>query len=152
MRHLQTLLHSEVGELADEVRRLFADLDRTTPAGPGGTAGGYTPSLDVLETDQTIVLLLDVPGVPPTALRVLLKADVVLIAGDKTPPANDAASRDASSYHLVEREFGRFARAIRVTRAFDGGRAHATVRGGELRIVLPKITDRRGKEIQVEIA
>jgi HSP20 family protein len=91
---------------------------------------------------------MDLPGVPEDAVRVIVKRGTVLIVGEKTPtfcPAGDA------TFHLVERGFGRFARAVRLPTAVDASRATATLRHGELRIVLPRIEDRRGREIQVPI-
>ena len=41
--------------------------------------------------------------------------------------------------HVAERAFGRFGRAIRISGAVDVGRARATLRHGELRVVLPRI-------------
>jgi HSP20 family molecular chaperone IbpA len=80
---------------------------------------------------------------------VLLKAGTVLVAGEKlsAPPAGIGAG----DFHLVERGFGRFARAVRVTAAFDGSRATAHVTEGELRIVLPRIHERRGQPRQVSL-
>ena len=49
------------------------------------------------------------------------------------------------TFHLVEREFGRFARAVRLTGAFDVQRARASLAAGELTIVLPRLADRRGQ-------
>jgi len=51
----------------------------------------------------------------------------------------------------VEREFGRFARAVRVNGAFDVHAAEAAIRNGELTIVLPKRPDRRGLTHRIEI-
>ena len=55
-----------------------------------------------------------------------------------------AGPHAAGDYHLVERGSGRFARAVRVSAAFDGSRAVVSLVRGELRVVLPKIYDRRG--------
>jgi HSP20 family molecular chaperone IbpA len=52
----------------------------------------------------------------------------------------------------VERDFGRFARAVRVHVAIDAAGASATLRDGELRVRLPKIEDRRGKGIMVPVS
>jgi HSP20 family molecular chaperone IbpA len=71
---------------------------------------------------------------------VLLKGDVVVVAGEKVP----VGPHEAGDYHLVERGSGRFARAVRVSAAFDGSRAVVSLVRGELRVVLPKIHDRRG--------
>ena len=136
----------EVRDLADDVRRAFEDLERH--AGVQGVSGECAPSVDVYETPAAIEVVMDLPGVPEDAIRVIVKRGTVLIVGEKTPtfcPAGDA------TFHLVERGFGRFARAVRLPAAVDASRATATLRHGELRIVLPRIEDRRGREIQVPI-
>jgi HSP20 family protein len=91
---------------------------------------------------------LDLPGVPANGVRVLIKGNVVLVAGEKWA---DAPASGAGGYHLVERGSGRFARAVRVTGAFDGSKVRATLSGGELRITLPKLSDRRGRAIEVPV-
>ena len=55
------------------------------------------------------------------------------------------------TYHLVERDFGRFARVVRVDGAFDIDRASATLRAGELTVVLPKRIERRGQAHRVPV-
>jgi HSP20 family molecular chaperone IbpA len=52
----------------------------------------------------------------------------------------------------VEREFGRFARAVRLTGAFDIPGARASVADGELSIVLPKLIDRRDQSHRIAVA
>jgi HSP20 family molecular chaperone IbpA len=63
------------------------------------------------------------------------------VAGEKAPPASGLDHE----FHLVEREFGRFARVVRVSGAFDLTAATATLNHGELAIVLPKRQERRGE-------
>ena len=111
-------------------------------------SGECLPLLDVFETERTIEIVLDVPGVIPDGLRILIKSGVVLIAGEKDRPDR---SHGPASFHLVERDFGRFARAVRVHVAIDAAKARARLRDGELRILLPKIEERRGREILVPI-
>jgi HSP20 family protein len=131
----------ELGDLTDDVRRLFEELERTGAHGRSSVAGQCSPALDVLETDETIELVMDLPGVPGSAVRVLLKGGVVIVAGEKVPLSPEASG----DYHLVERGSGRFARAVRITSAFDGARAAASLVKGELRVVLPRIHDRRAR-------
>jgi HSP20 family protein len=134
------LISQELGDLSDDVRRLFQELERFGGHSSSVLAGQCTPPLDVLETDEAVEIVMDVPGVSPDAVRVLLKGDVVIVAGEKVPTGPHAAG----DYHLVERGSGRFARAVRVSAPVDGSRAVATLVHGELRILLPKIHDRRG--------
>jgi HSP20 family protein len=144
------LLSSEVRDLTDEVGRLFDDLERNAGIARRMPAGHCTPVLDVQETAEALEVVVDLPGVSPECVRVMFKNAVLVVAGEKPSPYS--SERGNTSFHLVERGFGRFARAVRIDGAIDGGRARAVLRGGELRITVPKLDDRRGKEILVPIA
>ena len=138
---------AESRELADDIQELFADLAATLKHEHRAFSGECHPSVDVRETDDAVAIVVDVAGVPPEAMRVLFRAGVVLVAGEKAPPT----TTEEQVYHLVEREFGRFARAVRVTGAFDVTAATAVVAHGALTIVLPKLTDRRGQSHRIRI-
>lgn len=149
MRPISRLLVStDVGDLSPEVRRLFEDLAKRRPDRRHMVSGECLPLLDVFETERTIDVVLDVPGVVPDSIRILIKAGVVLVAGEKERPE---PTRGPASFHLVERDFGRFARAVRVHTAIDASKVHARLKDGELRILLPKVPERRGREIIVPI-
>jgi HSP20 family protein len=131
----------ETRELASDLQELFADLDATLPLEQRVYSGECHPALDVVETPSGVEIVVDVAGVPGDALRVLFRADTLLVAGEKAPAAPTADP----TFHLVEREFGRFARAVRLTGAFDLQHARASLNAGELTIVLPRLADRRGQ-------
>ena len=139
------VLPSEVGDFADEVRLVFLELGRSF--GLESLNGECTPALDMYETDHTVEIAVDLPGVDTTAVRVLIKGGSVLIVGEK--PARRAHGE--STFHLVERGFGRFARSVRLTSACHGAKARAVLLDGELRISLPKIADTRGRVIRVPV-
>ena len=139
----------EPADLSEDVRRLLDDLARRRPDRQQLVAGECMPVVDVFETDRSIEIVLDLPGVSADAVRVLFKSGVLLIVGEKERP--DLSRRGPSSFHLVERDFGRFARAVRITAAIDGAQARARMVNGELRIVLPRIVERRGAGVLVPI-
>jgi HSP20 family protein len=143
------LISTDVGDLGQEVRRLFDDLSRRQPDRRDVVSGECMPLLDVFETDRTIEIVLDVPGIPAEGLRILIKAGVVLVVGEKERA--EPAFRSPASFHLVERDFGRFARAIRIQAAIDASRARARLKDGELRVIVTKLQERRGREIVVPI-
>ena len=130
----------ETRGLADDIRALFDDLAATLKHEQRAYSGECHPALDVIESDAGVEIVVDVSGVPREALRVIFREGVVIIAGEKAP----APVAPQHTFHLVEREFGRFARAVRVTGAFDLGRARAELRDGELVVTLPKMDERRG--------
>jgi HSP20 family protein len=130
----------EARELADDLRDLFADLDATLPSEQRVYSGECHRPLDVVETQAAVEVIVDVAGVPAEALRIRYRTGTLLVAGEKAPTAVPVGP----SFHLAEREFGRFARAVRLTGAFDLSRARASLASGELTIVLPRIAERRG--------
>ena len=139
------LLPPEVGDFGDEIRRIFRELGRAF--GAESLAGECSPAIDVFETDETVEVAMDLPGVAASAVRIIVKVDTMLIAGEKTARRGQAES----SFHLVERGFGRFARTVRLGRPCDASRAQATLVAGELRISIPKIAERRGRPIAIAV-
>ena len=138
-------LFTELGDLAADDRRVFLELGRA--AGVDSPASECVPPLDVFETDETVEVRADLPGVDSQGVRVVAKGNGVLIAGEK----RRVRGRGDSSFHLVERGFGRFARAVRLTVPCDATRANAVLVDGELRISLPKVPDRRGLPIPIRV-
>jgi HSP20 family protein len=130
-------MHHEV-ELRD-----FFDGEPST-----GAAGECTPPMDVVETTDEVEILLDLPGVAQADIRILFSQGTLVVAGRKLP---GGCSHREATFHLAERSFGRFVRAVRLTGAYDAGRASATLAAGQLRVVLPRIEERRGRDIRIQI-
>src|SRR5262245_57609341 len=118
----------EATEFAEEIRQLFAELGRASTE----VLGECSTALDVYETDDAVEVVVDLPGVEAAAIRVIAKGGSLLVAGQKTP----RRGAGDSSFHLVERGFGRFARMVHLTAPCDTARARALLRNGELRITL----------------
>lgn len=133
-------------DLADDARRLLTELDREVP-GVASLNAECRPPLDVLETSTALEIVVDVPGVRPDSIRIAVRRDTLLVVGAKMGPAADTRVR----YHLAERSYGRFARAVRISAAVDAHRARASASGGELRIVLPHVEDRRGAMVMIPV-
>jgi len=132
--------------MGEELRHLFDMLDGEARA--AGGPGECTPPLDVSESPTSIDIVMDLPGVPMDAVQVVFARGTALIAGNKRP--GTCGHMDAA-FHMAERTFGRFARAVPLGGAVDAGRARATMRAGELRVSFPRIADRRGRQIRIPI-
>jgi HSP20 family protein len=130
----------------EELRLLFDRLMRTEPR---EHAAECPVALDVVETAAGLEVIVDLVGVQADAVQVLIARDTLLIAGVKRPTA--CQHHDEATFHVAERVFGRFARAVRLAGAFDIARGDATFRAGELRVRLPRIEDRRGREHRIPI-
>jgi HSP20 family protein len=139
-------LNKDAADLADDARRLLQELDRDVPGAAALTAE-CRPPVDVLETASAVEVVVDVPGVPPESLRVVIRRNTLLIVGAKVAVSPGGSAR----FHLAERSYGQFARAIRLAGALDASRARAVSSAGELRVVLPRLQDRRGRVFMVQV-
>lgn len=138
--------YEAAADLAEDARRLLVEIDREVPGAAAVTAD-CRPPLDVLETADAIEIVVDVPGVPPESLRIAVRRSTLLVVGAKLATPVDPNVR----FHLAERSYGRFARAVRLAGAFDAARARAVVKAGLLRIVLPRLDDRRGRVMRIAV-
>ena len=139
-------IYLERREMGEELRRLFDVLDGKSQA--AGATGETNPPLDVIETPQGIDVVMDLPGVSADDVQVVFARGALLIAGAKLLPA--CHHKDAA-FHMAERTFGRFARVVRLNGAVDAGKARANLSKGELRVHLPRIEERRGREIRIAV-
>jgi HSP20 family protein len=133
-------------DLAEDARQLLSEIAREVP-GAAAVSADCRPPLDVLETADALEVLVDVPGVAPDSLRIAVRRSTLLIVGAKLAGPADPQIR----FHLAERSYGRFARAVRLTGAFDAARARAIVKAGLLRVILPRLEDRRGRVLHIAV-
>jgi HSP20 family protein len=133
-------------DMDDDLRRLFDQITGTDARPP---AAECSVPLDVVETSEGIEVVLDLVGVAPDAVQIVIARDTLVITGVKHAAA--CAHHGEATFHVAERVFGRFARAVRLAGAFDIARGDATLRAGELRVRLPRIEERRGREHRIPV-
>jgi HSP20 family protein len=110
--------------------------------------GDTVPPMDVLDTESGVEIIMDLPGIEEAAVSVTYRDGTVIVSGTKRPTR---CQHGRAAFHLAERGFGRFARAVKVAGAIDTSRATATLEAGELRIVLPRLEERRGHDIRIRV-
>jgi HSP20 family protein len=105
----------------------------------------FSPLVDVVETNDALEVLAELPGVSLEGLQVKLEDDVLTIYGRVTPD-------DLAEARPLYREFetGDFFRAFRLTGDFDRDRIEAILRNGVLRVVLTKSMHARPRQIDVK--
>lgn len=135
--------------MGDELRRLSAGIEMASF--PGAAAGECSPPIDVVETATAVEVILDVPGVAADDVQVIFARNTLVVAGRKRAGNCLHGQHGEAAFHLAERTFGRFARAVQLNGAFDAGKADAELAAGELRITLPRLEERRGREIRIPI-
>ncbi len=108
----------------------------------GETRGNYPP-LDLFECGNSLVLIVELPGVSPDDIIVKIYENVLTIEGVKKDMAPEGGR-----YICVEREFSRFRRSVSLPVRVDPEKGVARMKNGILRITLP-IQEERVHKIKI---
>ena len=109
-------------------------------------AGEWTPSLDLSETKDALVVKAEIPGIEPKEIEVSLQDQVLTIKGEKRQEKEEKDEH----YFRMERSYGGFVRSIRLPVPVDGSKVSATFKNGLLTVKLPKTPAAKGTTIPVK--
>lgn len=132
-------IEAEINRIAAEVffqKREFFGLDES-----------WVPCVDIAEKENEIIVEMEVPGVLPKDIHILLHSNRLEISGtkkEKLPPGR-------KRYLRLEREYGNFRRFIFLPSIVIPGKARATLENGILTVVLKKLKRKKEKEVVVRI-
>jgi HSP20 family protein len=119
-------------------------LDRMI--GRSYSRNAWVPSLDVRETEDNFVVMVDLPGLDPGDVEVTLEDGVLTVRGERQFERNTSEEQ----FHRLERSYGSFARSIRLPRVADIERVDASFDKGVLAIQVPKREEAKPRTIDVK--
>jgi len=108
----------------------------------------WNPSLNLAETEDSLVAELEVPGINPEDINVSVTGEMLTVTGDKKQEAN----REGKNYHVAERVYGKFSRSVRLPTTVNPDRVQARYKDGILWISMGKTATVKSKRIEVETA
>jgi HSP20 family protein len=105
----------------------------------------FLPPADIYETKDNIVVLTEMPGVPPGGVDITLERRVLTIRGR-------SAASDHPGYQRVYNEYadGDYERVFTLSENIDRDRIEATLKDGVLHLVLPKAEAARARKIELK--
>ena len=132
-----------------EFERMRKEMDRLWDSfferGPrAGEVGEWYPSLDVAETKNDVIVKAEVPGMDPKDIDISLSDSILTIKGEKK-------QEKEGDYHLTERCFGAFTRAIQLPAEVQSDKIEASYKNGILKVTLPKTEEAKKKEIKIKV-
>ena len=107
----------------------------------------WSPSVDIYETENELVLKVDLPDVDLKDIDVSLENQTLTIAGERKFEQKDSGK----GFHRIERSYGRFVRSFAVPNSFDTGNIGADYKNGVLTVTLPKTEAAKPRQIKVEV-
>ena len=103
-----------------------------------------TPPADIYERADSLVVLLDMPGVDEKSVDIQVERNLLTVSATAEP---EIVAEHQLNY--AEYMWGRYARQFTLSDEVDCGRIEATVRDGVLRVVLPKAESAKPRRIAV---
>ncbi|MGH0034067.1 MAG: Hsp20/alpha crystallin family protein [Myxococcota bacterium] len=132
----------------DELRReMDALLGRFGAAQPSGRRGVFPP-VNLYENDEAFVLTAELPGVSPSEIELSLEGNTLTLRGERQIDRGG----DGTNAHRLERQGGRFRRAVELPVAVDPEKVEAVHRNGVLMLRLPKPEQAQPRTIPVQTA
>jgi HSP20 family protein len=136
--------------MRNEMDRMFERFEQGWPRWPAlfRRHGEFTlPELDVRENTNSFVVEAELPGVDEKDVSVTLANGMLTIKGEKKHEKEEKSE----NYHLTERSFGSFERAIRLPETIDDAKVEAKFDKGVLRITAAKKPEAVKAERRIEI-
>jgi len=136
-------------EFRSEVNRLFDSFLRE-PFGSLSDSisswGRWAPALDISESDTTVIVRAEIPGVDPKDLDITVTGDRLTIAGEKKETVE---KKDRDVFHCESR-YGSFSRTVPLPATVDQQAVNAEYTHGVLTVTLKKTPAAAAKKIMVK--
>jgi len=135
--HEMTILRKKLGQMKREIDLLVKDIMSTAPVAGGAAMSTFGSDIyvDILQTDKTVIVKADLPGMDKDKIDVTLDNDKFLkISGAR----NVIKSEKSPGVVRQERFFGNFSKIIELPCEVTPLGINAVYKDGVLEITIPK--------------
>jgi HSP20 family protein len=124
----------------DSINRLLSD--------DGAKTRPWAPAVDIVETENELILKADVPGVDLKDIDIQLENGTLTVKGERKLEKEEKNK----GFHRMERSYGSFVRIFTVPDTVDAEHVKAAYEAGVLTITLPKKEVAKPKAIKVQVS
>ena len=128
--------------------RLFQDSINRLLSEDGVKTRPWAPAVDILETENELILKANVPGVDMKDVDIQLENGTLTVKGERKFEKEEKNK----GFHRMERSYGSFVRIFTVPDAVDAEHVKAAYEAGVLTITLPKKEIAKPKAIKVQVS
>jgi HSP20 family molecular chaperone IbpA len=105
----------------------------------------FIPRSDIYETDDNVVVTVDIPGVSQDMINITLEKNVLTITGNSTH-----GNPDGFTLAFAEFEAGDYERSFRLNDQINQDAIEALYKDGVLKLTLPKAEIAKARKINVK--
>jgi len=107
----------------------------------------WTPAVDIVETENDLVLKADVPDVDMKDIDIQIENGTLSLKGER----KFEKAEQGKGYHRIERSYGSFARYFSLPESVDSEKVQADYKSGVLTVTLPKKEIAKPKTVKVQV-
>jgi HSP20 family protein len=122
----------------DAVTRMMSEPRASRP---------WSPAVDVVESENELILKADLPGVNQDEIDVQVERQTLTLRGER----KFEKEQNAEGYHRIERNYGSFVRSFTVPSTVDTEKVSAQYKSGVLTVRLPKKEAAKPRQVKVQI-
>lgn len=132
-------------DLQREIERYLQHVGSSKRSVAIFSRSAWQPALDVYETADAVVALVDLSGVSQDEIDLVVGRNALTVRGVR----NAAEQRGDRTYSCMEIPFGPFERTVQFGPSVDPDRAVASYSVGFLEVVMPKAQPARPRRVTV---
>jgi HSP20 family protein len=131
---IEIRLEREIGRMRERMERMVDEMFHLGRTYIPRSSRGWAPPMDIYETEDEVIILVEMAGVRKEDLEVTMCEDMLLIVGKRTNPFQG----DQRKVHQMEIDFGPFERRVRFMIPVRTDGINAVYQEGFLILRIPK--------------
>jgi len=138
----------ELLALKDRMNKIIENAMSRSQYGGTADAGTWAPPVDIYESEDSVVVAVEVPGLSPSDIEVKISDNTLTLKGERKLEKGI----QQENYHRIERSYGSFLRTFPLPAGVHASEAKAEYRLGILHIRIPKARDAGSRQVRVSIS
>jgi len=131
--------------LREKMNRLFEEAFITRGEEKEMVSGTWTPSVDIYETENALILSAEVPGIEENDIEIKIENSTLTLHGER----KFEKETKEENFHRIERAYGTFHRSFTLPNYIDQDKIKAEHENGILKITMPKKTEMKPRKVKV---
>ena len=133
----------ELTSLQGEMNRLFNSFFDDN----GGSVRRWVPAMDLVESEDHLILKADLPGLSEDDVRIEVQNNVLTVSGERKTEHEEKRE----GFYRMERSYGNFSRSLTLPQGVNSDGIQASFDKGVLEVRIPKPEERKPHRISIGV-
>ena len=131
--------------LREKMNKLFEDTFSSRGEEKDLFSGTWTPSVDIYESENALVLTAEVPGLDENEVEIKIEDNTLILQGER----KFEKEKKEENYHRIERSYGSFYRSFSLPNYINVEKISAEHENGVLKITMPKKPELKPRKVKI---